>query len=123
MPHHFLMTDVPTAPNITVYQVERVSGGGSVTITASWTRPPNFGQFDIDRYNINVSSTLGVQHMTTACGNCTSTVITVSENPDNVVMSTTFATTITAVNFCGETGRTDTASDTLSKFHHTYLVL
>ena len=58
------MTDVQTAPlNVTVNQVERVSGGGSVTITASWIRPPNFELFDIDRYDINVSSTSSVQQM------------------------------------------------------------
>ena len=64
MPQYFLMTAVPAAPlNVTVNQVERVSGGGSVTITASWIRPPNFELFDIDHYDINVSSTSGIQHM------------------------------------------------------------
>ena len=53
--------------------------------------------------------------MTTACGDCTSTVITVSENPNNVQMNTTFTATIAAVNLCGETGPTGTASYTLSK--------
>ena len=51
---YFLMADVPTAPlNVTVNQVERVSGGGSITITASWIQPPNSELFDIDRYDIN----------------------------------------------------------------------
>ena len=112
----YFMTDEPAAPlNVTVNQVERVSGGGSVNITASWIRPPNFELFDIDRYDISVSSTSGVQNMTTACGQCTSTVITVSENPNNVQMNTTFTATIAAVNLCGENGPTATASDTLSK--------
>ena len=78
-------------------------------------RPQNFGQFDIDRYDISVTLTSDVQNMTTACGECTSSVITVSENPNNVQMNTTFTVTISAVNLCGETGPTATASYTLSK--------
>ena len=50
-----LLTAVPAAPlNVTVNQVERVSGRGSVTVTASWIQPSNFELFDIDRYDINV---------------------------------------------------------------------
>ena len=113
------MTEIPAAPlNVTVNQVERASGGGSVTITASWMRPPNFELFDIDRYDINVSSTSGVQQMTTACGKCTNTTVTVAENPRNVRLSTTFTITISARNRCGENGPAATASYsyTLSKF-------
>ena len=112
------MTDVPATPlNVTVNQVERVSGGGSVTITASWIRPPNFELFDIDRYDINVSSTSGVQQMAiTVNGESNSTVFTMSENPSNVRPSTTFTITISARNRCGENGPTATAFYTLSKF-------
>ena len=110
------MTDEPAAPlNVTVNQVERVSGGGSVTITASWIRPPNFELFDIDRYDINVSSTSGIQHTTTACGECTNTTVTVTENPSNVGLSTTFTITISARNKCGENGPIATAFYTLGK--------
>ena len=111
------MTDVPAAPlNVTVNQVERVSGGGSVTITASWIRPPNYELFDIDHYNINVTSTSGVQHMTIACGECTNTTVTVADNPSNVHPSTTFTITISARNRCGENGPAANTSYTLSKF-------
>ena len=117
LPQYFLMTDEPAAPlNVTVNQVERVSGGGSVTITASWIRPPNYELFDIDRYDINVSSTSGVQHMITACGECTNTSVTVSENPSNVRPSTTFTITISARNKCAESGPVANASYTLCKF-------
>ena len=78
-------------------------------------QPQNFDQFDIDHYNISMTSTSGIQNITTACGGCTSTEITVSEDLDNVPISTTFNTTIAAVNLCGETGPTATASYTLSK--------
>ena len=78
-------------------------------------QPQNFDQFDIDHYDISVTSTSAVQNMATACGECTSTVITASENPNNVRMNTAFTATITAVNLCGETGPTATASYTLSK--------
>ena len=106
------MAEIPTVPvNVTV----RVSRGGNTIIRIDWLRPQNFDQFDIDRYDINVTSTSGVQNMTTACGQCTSTVITVSENPSNVRMNTTFTATIAAVNQCGENGPTATASYTLSK--------
>ena len=116
LPCHFLITDEPAAPlNVTVNQVERVSGGGSVTITASWIRPPNFELFDIDRYDINVSSTSGIQHTTTACGECTNTTVTVAEDPSSVRPSTTFIITISARNRCGENGPTSNASYTLSK--------
>ena len=112
------MTAVPAAPlNATVNQVERVSGGGSVTITASWIRPPNYELFDIDRYDINVSSTSGVQQIAiTVNGSSNGTVITVAENPSNVHPSTTFTITISARNRCGENGPTANASYTLSEF-------
>ena len=98
-------------------QVERVSGGGSVTVTVSWIRPPNFEQFDIDRYDINVSSTSGIRQMAiTVNGSSTSTVITVTENPSDVRLSTTFTITISARNRCGENGPAANASYTLSKF-------
>ena len=110
------MTEMPTVPlNVAVIRAERASGGGHVIINITWIRPPNFDQFDIDRYDITVNSTSGVQHVTTACGQCTSTVITVSENPNNVQMNTTFTATIAAVNQCGENGPTATASYTLGK--------
>ena len=115
---YFFMTEMPTVPmNVSVIRAERIPGGGQVTITITWMRPQNFDQFDIDRYDISVTSTLNdiVQNMTTACGECTSTVITVSENPNNVQMNTTFTATIAAVNLCGETGPTATASYNLSK--------
>ena len=111
------MTAVPAAPlNVTVNQVERVSGGGSVTITASWIRPPNYELFDIDRYDINVSSTSGVQQMAiTVNGSSNSAMLTVAENPSNVHTSTTFTITISARNRCGENGPSANASYTLSK--------
>ena len=97
-------------------QVERTSGGGSVTIKVTWERPLNFDQFDIDCYDINVSSTSGIENMTTACGECTNTTFIVSENPSKVQINTTFTITITARTRCNETGPTDTVSYTLSKF-------
>ena len=109
------MTDDPAAPlNVTVNRLDRVSGG--VTITASWIRPQNYELFDIDRYDINVSSTSGVQLMATACGECTNTTVTVAENPSNVHPSTTFTITISARNRCGEDGPAAAAFYTLSKF-------
>ena len=119
------MTDEPAAPlNVTVNQVERVSGGGlgSVTITASWIQPLNFELFDIDRYDINVSSTSGIQQMAvTVNGGSTSAMFTVAENPSNVRPSTTFTISISARNRCEENGPTATASYTLSKFWHMYI--
>ena len=113
----FLLTDVPTAPlNVTVNQVERVSGGGSITITASWIQPPNYELFDIEHYYINVSSTSGIQQMAiTVNGGSTSAMFSVAENPSNVHPSTTFVITISARNRCGENGPIVTASYTLSK--------
>ena len=108
------MADIPTAPLIvSVDQVKRVSGGGSVTIRMSWMQPHNFDQFDIDHYIINVTSTSGVQVIACAC-RCTSTVMIMSENPNNVQINTTFTAAIAAVNLCGETGPTGTASYALS---------
>ena len=96
-------------------QVERVSGGGNVTITASWIRPPNYELFDVDRYDINVSSTSGVQQMATACSECTNATVTVAEDPSNVRPSTTFTITISARSRCGEIIPAANASYTLSK--------
>ena len=106
----------PTAPlNVAVNRAEEVSLSGSVNLRLAWVQPQNLDQFDIDRYDITVTSTSGIQNMTTACGQCTSTVITVSENPINVQMNTTFTVTIATVNLCGEIGPTGTASYILSK--------
>ena len=111
------MADEPATPlNVTVNQVERVSGGACVTITASWIQPPNFELFDIELYNINVSSTSGIQQMAiTVNGESNSTVFTMSENPNNVHPRTTFLITISARSRCGENGPIVTASYTLSK--------
>ena len=111
----FLIAEIPTVPLNVIVSAERLSRRGNTTIRLAWMRPQNFDQFDIDRYDIIVTSTSGVQNMTTACGNCTSNVITVNENPNNVRMNTTFTATIAAVNLCRETGPTGTASYTLSK--------
>ena len=111
----FPVAEIPTIPlNVTV-DAEGISHRGNTTIRLGWMQPQNFHQFDINRYDISVTSTSGVQNMTTACGQCTSTVITVSEDPKNVQVNTTFNTTITAVNQCGENGPTGTASYTLGK--------
>ena len=59
--------------------------------------------------------------MTTACGECTNTVITVSENPNNVPLVTTFAATVAAVNLCGETGPINATSYTFGKFYATVM--
>ena len=111
----FLIAEVPTVPLNVIVSAERFSRRGNTTIRLGWMRPQNFHQFDINRYDITVTSTSRIQNMTTACGQCTSTVTTVSENPNNVRMNTTFTITIAAVNLCGETGPTGTASYTLSK--------
>ena len=112
----FFIAERPTAPlNVAVNRAEGVSRSGSVNLRLAWLQPQNFDQFDSDRYDISVTSTSGIQNMTTACGECTSTVITVSENPNNVQMSTTFTVTIADVNLCGETGPTGTASYILGK--------
>ena len=111
----FLMIDVPTAPLNVEVSAERILGE-SITIMANltWMRPQNFDQFDIDRYDINVTSTSSVQTMTTACGECTSAMATVSDI-SNVPMNTNFTFTIAAVNLCGETGPVNTTSYNLGK--------
>ena len=122
MPHWFFIAETPTAPlNVAVNRAEGVSRSGSINLRLAWVQPQNLDQFDIDRYVITVTSTSGIRNMTTACGECTSTVITVSENPNNVQMNTTFTVIITAVNLCGETSSTATASYTLSKLQQLLL--
>ena len=117
------MAEIPTIPlNVTV-DAEGTSRRGNTTIRLGWMQPH---QFDVNRYDITVTSTSGVQNTTTACGHCTSAVITVSENPNNVRMNTTFTATIAAVNLCGENGPTATASYTLSKLpllYHTCMYM
>lgn len=118
------MAEIPTVPlHVVVNQVERAFGGGSVTIWGSWMRPKNYGQFDIDHYTIRVLSSSGIQHMTTECGDCTRTVITVSENSSSLPFITTFTTTIATVNLCGEIGPTNTASYTLGELSHCHYYL
>ena len=111
----FLVSALPTTPLNAAVNAKRAPGGGSITIRVTWVPPQNFDQFDIDHYDITVNLTSGAQHMTTACGECTNTMITVSESPNNMRMETTFSITIAAVNQCGETGPSGTASYTLSK--------
>ena len=110
------MADVPTAPLNVVVSAERTSGGGSITISANltWMRPLNFDQFDIDRYDINVTSTSGVRNMITACGQCTSAMATVS-GISNMPMNTNFTITIAAVNLCGEIGPVNSTFYNLGK--------
>ena len=108
-------TVLPTAPNVTG-QVERTSGGGNVTIVISWERPQNYEWFDIDRYDINVSSTSGIDNTITACGECTNTIVTVSENPSKVQINTTFTIAITARSRCNKTGLIGTVSYILGMF-------
>ena len=117
MPLHFLGADIPTVPllSVVVNRTARVFGEGSIiTVRLDWMRPENFDQFDIDHYDITVTSTSSELNLMLTCGSCTSTVITVSENPNNVQMNTTITVTIAAVNLCGETGPTATASYTIS---------
>ena len=102
--------DLPAS--FTVDEITRAPG--NVTITASWMIPPNFGRFDIDRYDINVSSTSGIQEMTIANGTSTNITLTVDENPSNVEQNTTFTMTIAAVNLCGVTGSVATASNSVT---------
>ena len=118
--HYYLMTEIPTTPlNFAVCRVERTSGGGSVTIMASWMRPQNYEQFDIDHYNLNVSSTSGIQQVSLQeNGDSTTAVLTVSENPNNVQLNTTFTVTITATSQCGETSSSAAASFALSELLH-----
>jgi len=112
---NFTVADIPGVPqNFAVNQVERVSDGRSVTIMASWMRPQNYGQFDIAHYNLNVSSTSGIQQVSLQeNGDSTTAVLTVSENPNNVQLNTTFTVTITATSQCGETSSAATATHTL----------
>ena len=117
IPSFFFIVEVPTVPlNVTVHQVARATSEQSVTIRVSWIRPRNFAQFDIDDYHIRVTSTSSIQQMATACGECTNTTVTVSENPSNVAPITNFSITISARSMCGETGPSATVSYTLSKF-------
>ena len=60
---HFLGADIPTVPllNVVVNRTARVFGEGSIiNVTLDWMQPENFDQFDIDRYDINVTSTSGI---------------------------------------------------------------
>ena len=125
MPLHFLGADIPTVPllSVVVNRTARVFGERSIiTVRLDWMRPENFDQFDIDRYDITVTSTSSELNLTLACGECTNTEITVSENLNNVRMNTTFTATIAAVNLCGETGPTTTASYTISKLYMSLLI-
>ena len=118
IPQCFPISEVPSVPlSAAVNQVERATHEGSVTITVNWMQPQNFDQFDIDHYNINITSTSGVENITTECGECNTTTVTVSENPNNVQMTTNFIATIAARSKCNETGPTTSASYILSKFY------
>ena len=122
---HFLGADIPTVPllSVVVNKTARVFGERSIiTVRLDWMRPENSDQFDIDRYDITVTSTSSELNLTLACGECTNTEITVSENPNDVRMNTTFTATIAAVNLCGEIGPTGTASYTLSKLYMSLLI-
>ena len=111
------MTDTPAVLNVTVNGADRDPQGRSINIiiTITWMQPQNLDQFDIDRYVISVTSTSGIQHMATACGECTSTTVTVTEDPGNVELNTNLTVTIAATSFCNETGPTGSDSYIFSK--------
>ena len=100
----FLIAEIPTVPLSVTVNAERLSRRGNTTIRLGWMQPQNFDQFDIDRYDINVLSTSGIQNMTTACGQCTNKRVIVSENPSSAQESATVTFTIAAINLCGEAG-------------------
>ena len=95
----------PAAPTITVDRVERATGGGSVTIWVSWIESSNLDQFDIDHYDITVTSTSGIQTLPIAVsGESTNATLTnVTEIRSNVQLNTIFTVSITATSRCNET--------------------
>jgi len=109
----FTVTAIPEAPaNLTIDEITRARG--NVTITASWTNSPNFQQFEIDRYDINVTSTSDIWYMTMANGTDTNITLSVDEDAMITEPTTTFTLTIAAVNLCGETGSVASTTDTLT---------
>ena len=125
----FLTTEVPSAARevtIAVNSAERIHSEGRIAINISWMHIPYFNQFDIDSYDISVISTSGVQQLKT-CGECTSVVITVSENPNNVQMGTRFNITIAPRSRCGMTGPAASYGIIVSKllsllYYHMYVL-
>ena len=113
---------IPTVPLNVELSSERISDGGNITIRANltWMRPQNFGQFDIDRYDITVSEGSAIRNTTTACGQCTSVIATV-DIIQNMPMNTNFIFTIAAVNLCVETCPVTTTSYNLGKSLLLYL--
>ena len=105
---------IPGPPvDFTVTQVERVPGGGSVNIAASWMLPFGFEQIDIANYTLRaVSSDMGSTSKSVD-GRSTNTILMLPET-NNPQMSTTFTVDITATNLCGETGSAATAIYILS---------
>ena len=97
----FPMAEIPTAPLNVGVSAGRISSGGTVTIMVTWMRPRNFGQFDIDRYDINVTTTSGIQQMATAPRESNQTMITVNVNENEDVQ---YTATVAARNLCGEIG-------------------
>ena len=68
-----------------------------LTINITWQPPPNSGQFDLEVYTVNVTSTSGIDTSVQVPAGTTTHQFTDNRNA-------TFNVTIAATNRCGQTG-------------------
>ena len=92
-----LHTEIPDQPQNFTVKFDNLSG--SLNITLTWKPPGNSGQFDLDEYTVNVTSTSGIDNSTQVPAGTTTWQFT-----DDRRQRAVFNVSVTATNRCGQTG-------------------
>ena len=97
----YILTDVPDTPKDLSVEFDGLPESLIVTIT--WQPPENSGQFDLDEYTVNITSTSGIDNSTQVPAGTTLLQLT----DDRTQRSrATFTVKVAATNECGQTGNT-----------------
>ena len=109
--HHFII-DVPGPPENLSVSFDGTTV--SLLVTIVWQPPENLGQFDLDKYIVNIS---GMDISMQVPGNTTVLQVTDERMQKSRV---TFSVTVTATNLCGQNG--GATSTTVNVPSKTYVI-
>ena len=73
----------------------------SLNVTVTWQPPQNSGQFDLDEYTVNITSTSGIDNSTQVPADTTVLQLTDKRTQRS---RATFTVKVAATNICGQAG-------------------